>query len=121
MYSIKFEKRALTVATIADLDKNPWIRRGELVHLGDWNRRAKGLYISASMTRGELYEMAGFDVNKIDFAVPTGFHNPEKRSVWSYERKSTFGEQVFDTEAQWKLADLVVDRILQREGVEYLD
>ena len=119
MYAIKFENEALIVGTGVDFMNDPYIRTNDTVHLGDWNESGTGLFISASLTRGELYALAGYNVSKIDFSVPRELHNKNTPSVFSYEGNN-FGKQIFDSEARKRFVEVVVERIRSGEEVKNL-
>ena len=120
MYAIKFEDKALIVATGVDFMNDPHIRTNDSVHLGDWAKGGTGLFISASLSRGQLYELAGYNVSKIDFAVPQEVYNKNTPSVWSYEDGGIFGKQIFDHEARKRFVEVVVQRIRSGEGVKVI-
>jgi hypothetical protein len=67
--------------------------------------------------RDQLYRAAGYDVNKIDFAVPVEWQTQPSivsriafgdRPVWSYEVDAMMGAPVWDSEMYQRL----IDRIL---------
>jgi len=80
-----------------------------------------GTYLySPSFYRGKLYDAAGYDINKIDFAVPQSWASQPQikakyakgdRAVWSYEKKNAYGKPVWDSEAWRKLRVIIKRRI----------
>lgn len=94
----------------------------ELIPLG----RGKYLYVAGGFARGgftrdKLYKAAGYDTNKIDFAVPQPWYDlPENRArrqkgdraVWSYAgRRNTFGKPIWDSEALKRLKTRINQRL----------
>ncbi len=89
----------------------------ELIPLG----RGKYLYVGGGFTRDKLYKAAGYDTNKIDFAVPQPWYDlPENRArrqkgdraVWSYAgRRNTFGKPIWDSEALKRLKTRINQRL----------
>lgn len=89
----------------------------------DFRPLGGGKYLyTASFGREKLYKAAGYDLNKIDFAVPQSwlnepanhkrFYGGRDRAVWSYESKNNRfgGGPVWDTEAWRKLKAIVKRR-----------
>lgn len=81
----------------------------------------KYLY-TETLGREKLYKAAGYDTNKIDFAVPQGWLEIKQnwdrfyggdRAVWSYEgKKNRFGgNPVWDSDARKKLRAIINRRI----------
>lgn len=67
--------------------------------------------------RDVLYHVAGYDVNKIDFAVPLEWQNRAEplsriafgdRPVWSYETDTMMGSPVWDSEMYGRLAERIL-------------
>jgi hypothetical protein len=67
--------------------------------------------------RDVLYRAAGYDVNKIDFAVPVEWQvQPDvmsriafgDRPVWSYETDTMMGSPVWDSEMYGRLAERIL-------------
>ena len=84
-----------------------------------------GLYIFGT-SREDMYRAAGYNVHKIDFAVPQSWLNqPEvhkrfyggDRAVWSYEGKRNFaGKPIWDSEMKARLKKQVLARLKARKG-----
>lgn len=92
---------------------------GELLPLGGQK------YLSLmNKSRGNLYRAAGYNENKIDFAVPQSWLElPENRTrfyggdraVWSYEGKG-YGKPIWDSEMKARLKRQVNARLKKRVG-----
>ena len=92
------------------------LRRDEIKAVGN------GKYIyTPEIDRTKLYRAAGYDTNKIDFAVPQSWLNEPAnkrkwqsgdRAVWSYEgtRYRMSGRPIFDSQAWKKLAGIIKRR-----------
>jgi len=100
-------KQAATEANLKDHDLIP-LGGGKYAH-------------TLGLTRDKLYRAAGYDVNKIDFAVPQPWYDlPENRArrkkgdraVWSYAgRRNTFGKPIWDSEALKRLKTRINQRL----------
>ena len=86
--------------------KKLFLKKEELVHVGG------GWYAyTANLNREKIFKAAGYDVSKIDFAVPQDWLNAPvnreryragDRAAWYYGgRDRVFGEAIWDSEA-WK-------------------
>jgi hypothetical protein len=74
-------------------------------------------FANTHMGRETLYRAAGYDVGKIDFAVPQGWlEQPDVRAkiatgdrpVWSYEGDAgTFGMPIWDSEMRQRVIDAI--------------
>ena len=87
----------------------------ELISLGG----GKYLY-PPSGNRADLYKAAGYEVKKIDFAVPQPWYDhPENRArqqkgdqaVWSYAGKGSFGKPIWDSEMLKRLKTRINQRL----------
>jgi len=81
-----------------------------------------GKYIHGYLNRDDLYRAAGYDTNKIDFAVPQDWYDlPENRAkrmrgdraVWSYAGhvNRNFGGPIWDSEMKARLKRRVNERL----------
>lgn len=87
-----------------------------------WEEVIPGFMMNVNgFSRGELYRAAGYDTNKIDFAVPQPWidENPEvkarwrkERAVWSYE-DDHWGKPVWDSEA-WKRLRKIMESAIRK-------
>jgi hypothetical protein len=89
------------------------------------------LLISAPLTMKQLFQAAGHDLDKIDFAVPQSWLNlPENKeryydkndpAVWSYETKeginNIYGQPVFVSEAKEKMMANIIAAV-QTKNIE---
>jgi len=75
--------------------------------------------------RSHIYYAAGYDLDKMDFDVPSGWLRlPEQqrryakgdRAVWSYEGNDNhFGKPIWDSEAMDKVKAIVKGRLAKRK------
>lgn len=74
--------------------------------------------------RDVLYRAAGYDVNKIDFAVPVEWQTQPSimsritfgdRPAWSYKGDTLMGSPVWDSEMYQRLADNIMTTIVRRD------
>lgn len=77
---------------------------------------------SPMFSREKLYTAAGYNTNKIDFAVPQSWAtSPEikakyakgDRACWSYEQNKYAGDPVWDSDA-WRKLRVIIKRRLNR-------
>lgn len=109
VYLNVYTKRAID-ARMLPVDDIHALGGGRYIYTGNFNRE-------------KLYEAAGFNTRKIDFAVPQGWLNqPENseryyikgdRAVWSYE--DGYGQPVWDSEAWKKLGAIIKQRLAKRK------
>ena len=106
----------IVIVTKAAIRKND-LRPDEL----KWLFGGRYLY-TISFNRGKLFQAAGYDTNKIDFAVPQSWSSHPKikakyakgdRACWSYERNKYAGDPVWDSEA-WRKLRAIVKRRMKR-------
>ena len=100
MFTLKLYGNKLVVFTQEDMRKY-FIKENNVIHLGDYNDLANGLYIGAQLTRGDLFrKYSSLDYDLIDFALPVN-ENISGRGVWYYgssvyANKSIFGHFIPD-------------------------
>lgn len=81
----------------------------DLVDLGQFSEEARGLYLTRSMSRKILYQVAFNEEGEIDFAIPRGATlDPEKTAefgaVWFYQKGDHFGRPRYDLDVWRRLA-----------------
>jgi len=81
------------------------------------------LYTTSGFSRGDLFDAAGYNTNKIDFAVPQSWATQPQikakyakgdRAVWSYEKDKYGGDPVWDSEA-WRKLKVIIKRRLAKK------
>ena len=86
-----------------------------------WLTGNKYLY-TLTFDRGKLFTVAGYNTNKIDFAVPQSWAELPKirsryakgdRACWSYEQNKYAGDPVWDSDA-WRKLRVIIKRRLNR-------
>lgn len=106
----------VTIVTKAAIRKHG-LKAGEL----KWLTGNKYLY-TLSFNRDDLFTAAGYNTNKIDFAVPQSWAELPKirsryakgdRACWSYEQNKYAGDPVWDSDA-WRKLRVIIKRRLNR-------
>jgi hypothetical protein len=108
MFKVTINGKSLTVANSQDLP-GLFLKKDELIHLGDYDRnQPEGLYI-CSMTRGELYKYSDLNYDLIDFGIPIEYWKEAEKSpmVIYYGESGTFGSKVYDYDVICQLAKKV--------------
>lgn len=97
MFQVKINDNSLTVATAQDLP-GLYLKKDDLIHLGDYDSQANGLYI-CKMSRGDLYKKySTLDYDLIDFGIPIEYWGEAENSpmVMYYGENTTWGSKVYD-------------------------
>ena len=106
MFEVKVHNAYLTVVNSEDIARLH-LNSSDKLHLGDYDKVAEGLYISASLSRGDLYrKYSPYDYDQIDFGVPQGQYDPDNRCVWSYEF-NRHGSPLYDRDILKSIAGIV--------------
>lgn len=109
MFQVKINNNNLTVATAQDLP-GLHLREDDLIHLGDYDSQANGLYI-CKMSRGDLYKKYSIlDYDLIDFGIPIEYwEEAENFPMVMYYGKETniFGCKMYDKDVLSLLASKV--------------
>jgi hypothetical protein len=105
----------LTIVTRAGIDYYG-LKDKDLIPIGG------GKYIHGYLHRDDLYKASGYDMNKIDFAVPVPWWGSSKvraryakgdRAVWSYSGQSNrfSGGPIWDSEMMARLKRRINERL----------
>lgn len=100
------------------------IRMSDVTPLKNTKNKSKQVYLyDVHLTRNNLYQAAGYNMNKLDFAVPLPWatrdaeakrrYKAGDKAVWyyGYKKSSTFGEPLWDSEAKKRMISKIKNRL----------